>query len=76
MATHAPNQLHSVPLAEVQPDPTQPRKCLDPQSLEELNHEGPDLPEEHAGGCPLRGEQSEQESGMNSQNQRSEAKLK
>lgn len=36
MATYAPNQLHSVPLAELQPDPTQPRKYLDPLTLEEL----------------------------------------
>jgi ParB family transcriptional regulator, chromosome partitioning protein len=36
MATYAPNQLHSVPLAEIQPDPTQPRKYMDPKALEEL----------------------------------------
>ena len=30
MARYAPNQLHQVPLAELQPDPTQPRKYLDP----------------------------------------------
>ncbi|MDO9227945.1 MAG: hypothetical protein Q7U03_00110 [Syntrophales bacterium] len=36
MATYAPNQLHSVPLAELQPDPAQPRKYLDPLALEEL----------------------------------------
>ena len=36
MATYTPNQLHAVPLAELQPDPTQPRKYLDPQALEEL----------------------------------------
>jgi len=30
MATYAPNQLHAVPLAELQPDPMQPRKYLDP----------------------------------------------
>ena len=36
MATYTPNQLHQVPLAELQPDPTQPRKYLDPQALEEL----------------------------------------
>jgi hypothetical protein len=36
MATFAPNQLHSVPLAELQPDPTQPRKYLDPLAFEEL----------------------------------------
>ena len=33
---YAPNQLHSVPLAEIQPDPTQPRKYIDPAALEEL----------------------------------------
>jgi ParB family chromosome partitioning protein len=37
MATYAPNQLHSVPLAEIQPDPTQPRKYMDPVALEELS---------------------------------------
>ncbi len=36
MATYAPNQLHAVPLAELQPDPMQPRKYLDPLALEEL----------------------------------------
>jgi len=36
MATYAPNQLHAVPLAELQPDPTQPRKYLDPLAIEEL----------------------------------------
>jgi len=36
MAMFAPNQLHCVPLAELQPDPMQPRKYLDPQALEEL----------------------------------------
>ena len=36
MATYAPNQLHQVPLAELQPDPTQPRKYMDPLALEEL----------------------------------------
>jgi len=36
MATYAPNQLHKVPLAELQPDPMQPRKYMDPQALEEL----------------------------------------
>ncbi len=36
MAAYAPNQLHTVPLAELQPDPMQPRKYLDPQALEEL----------------------------------------
>jgi ParB family transcriptional regulator, chromosome partitioning protein len=33
---YAPNQLHQVPLAEIQPDPTQPRKFIDPVALEEL----------------------------------------
>ena len=36
MTTYALNQLHLVPLAELQPDPTQPRKYLDPLALEEL----------------------------------------
>ena len=36
MMTYAPNQLHSVPLAEIQPDPTQPRKYFDPLALAEL----------------------------------------
>jgi ParB family chromosome partitioning protein len=36
MATYGPNQLHQVPLAELQPDPTQPRKYMDPVALEEL----------------------------------------
>ena len=36
MATYAPNQLHSVPLAELQPDPMQPRKYMDPVALDEL----------------------------------------
>lgn len=36
MATYPPNQLHSVPLTELQPDPKQPRKYLDPLALEEL----------------------------------------
>jgi ParB family chromosome partitioning protein len=36
MATYTPNQLHTVPLAELQPDPNQPRKYLDPLALEEL----------------------------------------
>ena len=30
MATYAPNQLHFVPLAELPPNPTQPRKYMDP----------------------------------------------
>jgi hypothetical protein len=36
MTTYAPNQLHLVPLAELQPDPMQPRKYLGPLALEEL----------------------------------------
>ena len=36
MTTYAPNQLHSVPLAELQPDPNQPRKYFDPVPLAEL----------------------------------------
>jgi ParB family chromosome partitioning protein len=36
MATYDPNQLHQIPLAELQPDPTQPRKYMDPVALEEL----------------------------------------
>jgi hypothetical protein len=36
MTTYTPNQLHLVPLAELQPDPTQPRKYMDPVALEEL----------------------------------------
>ncbi|MFZ4438399.1 MAG: hypothetical protein ACOYOS_08230 [Syntrophales bacterium] len=36
MTTYASNQLHMVPLAELQPDPAQPRKYLDPLALEEL----------------------------------------
>jgi ParB family chromosome partitioning protein len=34
--TYTPGQLYSVPLAELQADPNQPRKYLDPQALEEL----------------------------------------
>ncbi|MCX5827301.1 MAG: ParB N-terminal domain-containing protein, partial [Deltaproteobacteria bacterium] len=34
--TYTPNQLYSVPLAELQADPNQPRKYLDSQALEEL----------------------------------------
>ena len=33
---YAPNQLHQVPLAELQSDPMQPRKYLDPLALEEM----------------------------------------
>ena len=34
--TYSPNQLYQVPLAEIQPDPAQPRKYIDPAALEEL----------------------------------------
>ena len=34
--TYTPNQIYSVPLAELQSDPNQPRKYLDSQALEEL----------------------------------------
>ncbi len=33
MATYAPKQFHSIPLAELHADPTQPRKYCDPQAL-------------------------------------------
>jgi hypothetical protein len=36
MATYTQNQLHSVPLGELQPDPTRPRNYLDSLTLEEL----------------------------------------
>ncbi|MCE5262610.1 MAG: ParB/RepB/Spo0J family partition protein, partial [Deltaproteobacteria bacterium] len=36
MATYEKNQLYQVPLAELQPDPTQPRKYMDPVALDEL----------------------------------------
>jgi ParB family chromosome partitioning protein len=36
MATYVKNQLYMVPLAELQPDPMQPRKYMDPLALEEL----------------------------------------
>ena len=36
MASYLPNQLYQVPLAELQPDPTQPRKYMDPAALEEM----------------------------------------
>ncbi len=36
MATYVPNQLYQVPLAELQPDPVQPRKYMDPVALEEM----------------------------------------
>ena len=36
MATYEKNQLYQVPLAELQTDPTQPRKYMDPPALEEM----------------------------------------
>jgi ParB family chromosome partitioning protein len=36
MASYIPNQLFQVPLAELQPDPTQPRKYMDPVALDEM----------------------------------------
>jgi ParB family chromosome partitioning protein len=37
MATrYLPNQLYQVPLAEIQPDPAQPRKYIDPVALDEM----------------------------------------
>jgi ParB family transcriptional regulator, chromosome partitioning protein len=36
MATYEKNRLYMVPLAELQPDPNQPRKYIDPVALEEL----------------------------------------
>ncbi|MCE5262384.1 MAG: ParB/RepB/Spo0J family partition protein [Deltaproteobacteria bacterium] len=36
MATYEKNQLYQVPLAELQPDPSQPRKYMDPAALDEL----------------------------------------
>ena len=36
MTTYSPNQLYQVPLAEIQPDPAQPRKYIDPAALDEL----------------------------------------
>jgi len=36
MATYVPNQLYQVPLAELQPDPAQPRKYMDHAALEEM----------------------------------------
>lgn len=62
MTMYAPNQLHSVPLTELQPDPMQPRKYVDPLALEELTASvglvwiiepiacRQDLPDKHAGG--------------------------
>jgi len=34
--TYAPNHLYNIPLAEIMPDPNQPRKYFDPAALEEL----------------------------------------
>jgi hypothetical protein len=36
MASYLPNQLFQEPLAELQPDPTQPRKYMDPAVLDEM----------------------------------------
>ena len=36
MATYVKNQLYQVPLAELQPDPAQPRKYMDPVALDEM----------------------------------------
>lgn len=36
MATYVSNQLYQVPLAELQPDPAQPRKYMDLAALEEM----------------------------------------
>jgi ParB family chromosome partitioning protein len=36
MATYEKNQLYQAPLAELQPDPSQPRKYMDPVALDEL----------------------------------------
>jgi ParB family transcriptional regulator, chromosome partitioning protein len=36
MATYVKNQLYMAPLAELQPDPAQPRKYIDPVALDEL----------------------------------------
>jgi ParB family chromosome partitioning protein len=36
MPTYEKNKLYMVPLAEIQPDPSQPRKYFDPVALEEL----------------------------------------
>ncbi|MDA8125153.1 MAG: ParB/RepB/Spo0J family partition protein [Deltaproteobacteria bacterium] len=36
MAAYQPGQLYQVPLAEIQSDPNQPRKYMDPAALEEL----------------------------------------
>ena len=39
MATYVPNQLYQVPLAELQPDPAQPRKYMDPAARETLHRD-------------------------------------
>jgi ParB family chromosome partitioning protein len=36
MAAYLPNQLFQAPLAELQPDPTQPRMYMDPVALDEM----------------------------------------
>ena len=36
MAAYLPNQLFQVSLAELQPDPAQPRKYMDPVALDEM----------------------------------------
>ena len=36
METYVPNQLYQVPLAQLRPDPAQPRKYMDPVALEEM----------------------------------------
>jgi len=36
MASYLPNQLFQAPLAELQPDPAQPRKYVDPAALDEM----------------------------------------
>ena len=36
MAAYVPNQLYQAPLAELQSDPAQPRKYMDPAALDEM----------------------------------------
>ncbi len=36
MASYLPNQLYQAPLAELQPDPEQPRKYMDSAALDEM----------------------------------------
>jgi len=45
MATYVPNQLYQVPLAELQPDPAQPRDgpYLDPFSCSQPDGTGADV---------------------------------